>query len=262
MKRMILVISFLALSSAFAQEMPKPELYVLYEEIVKPASVPAYEAASKDFVAALAEKKFSSPMFTWNAYMTNEMHYLYVMRIPGFAALDSSMAEMDKAKTAVGAARWADLERRGGAAMESYNQTVTMRRPDLSYLPANPRLKMEEERYVRLDFYYLLPGKQSEAEAIAKDYVALFKQKNITERYSIFMAVMGNDLPVLVAAIPARSEADLVVADERVNAALGADVRPLEARAMAITRRFERRSAVYRPDLSYPAPPTIVMKEK
>ncbi len=254
MKRIALLVSLLGLSSAFAQDVPKPELYIVHEEVIKPASMMAYEAASKDFVNALAEKKVSSPALTWNAYVTNDMHYLYVVRIPNFAAMDSSMAEWDKAKTAVGATRWADVERRSTEGTASYNEIVTMRRPDLSYMPANPRLKIEEERYVRLDFYYLLPGKQAEAEAVARDYVALFKQKNIAERYSIYITVLGEDLPLLVAAIGAKSEADSVSADERVNATLGADVRPLQARAMAITRKFERRQAVYRPDLSYPAP--------
>ena len=253
MKRIALLVSLLGLSSAFAQDMPKPDLYIVHEEVVKPGSMMSYEGASKDFVNTLAEKKISSPALSWNAYMTNDMHYLYVVRIPNFAAMDSSMAEWDKAKAAVGAARWGDLERRSSEGMSSYSEIVTMRRADLSYMPANPRLKQEEERYVRLDYYYLLPGKQAEAEAVAKDYVALFKQKNIGERYSIFISVLGSDLPLLVAAIPAKSAADLLSADERVNATLGADVRPLQGRAMALTRRFERREAAYRPDLSYPS---------
>jgi len=260
MKRIALLVSLLSLSSAFSQEMPKPELYIIHEEGIKPSSMMSYEAASKDFLNALAEKKVSSPAMMWNAYLTDDMHYLYVSRIPNFAALDSMQPEWDKAKTAVGAARWADLERRGSEGIASYNEIVTMRRPDLSYAPANPRLKMEEQRYFRLDFYYLMPGKQAEAEAIAKDYVVLFKQKNIAESYNIYMGVLGNDLPVLVAVIPAKSAADQAMADERVNAALGADVRPLEARAMAITRRFDRRQATYRPDLSYPAPMAMPAK--
>jgi hypothetical protein len=260
MKRIALLVSLLSISSAFAQDMPRPELYIVHEELIKPGSMMAYEAASKDFINALAEKKVTSPALTWNAYVTDDMHYLYVVRIPNFAAMDSSMGEWDKAKAAVGAARWADLERRGSEGMASYNEIVTMRRPDLSYMPANPRLKMEEQHYVRLDFYYLVPGKQAEAEAIAKDYIALFKQKNIAESFNIYIGVMGNDLPVLVAAIPAKSGADQAMADERVNATLGADVRPLQARAMAITRRFDRRTATYRPDLSYPAPMTMPAK--
>lgn len=250
MKRMILVFSFFALSTAFAADMPKPELYLIHEELIRPESMPAYESAAKDFMAALAEKKVSSPALTWNAYITDDLHYLYVMPIASFAALDSSPAEWDKAKAAVGADRWSTLERRGAAATSSYNEFVTMHRPDLSYIPANPRLKPEEERFIQLNFYYLLPGKQSEAEAISRDYVALFKQKNISDPFSIYMGVMGNDLPVVVAVIPAKSAADQIAAEERINAALGADLLPLQARAMAVTRRFDRRTATFRPDLS------------
>jgi hypothetical protein len=254
MKRTILLVSFLAFSAAFAADMPKPELYLIHEEVIKPGSMMAYEAAGKDFLAALSEKKFNSPALIFNAYMTNDLHYLYIFPIANFASLDSSYVEWEKAKLAMGADRWAALERRSADASVSYNEIVTMRRPDLSYAAANPRLKPDEQKYVRLDFYYLVPGKQSEAEAIARDYAALFKAKNITESYSIYLGVLGNDLPVLVAAVPARSAADQAAADERVNATLGADVLPLQARAMAITRRFERRDATFRPDLSRMAP--------
>lgn len=260
MKRMVLLVSFLTLTTAVAQEMPKPQLYVIHEEVVKPAQMMAYEAVSKEFVSTLAEKKVNSPALTWNAYMTNDMHYLYLVRIPNFAAMDTSMGEWEKAKNSVGAARWTDLERRGSEPMVSYNEFVAMLRPDLSYKPANPRLKMEEQRYFRVDFYYLIPGKMAEAEAIAKDYVALFKQKNIAESFSIFIDILGDDLPLLVASVPAKSEADAVAADERVNSALGADGQALQARAMAITRRFERRSSTFRPDLSYPSQMTSSAK--
>jgi hypothetical protein len=130
-----------------------------------------------------------------------------------------------------------------------------MRRPDLSYVPANPRLKPEEQKYVRLQFYYLVPGKEMEAEAIARDYVALFKQKNVTESFSIYISILGDDLPLLVAAIPAKSPADYAAADERTNSITGAEGRALGQRALAITRRIETREAILRPDLSYPPPP-------
>jgi len=251
MKRTILLVAFLALPSAFAADMPKPDLYVIEEEVIKPGAMAAYEAAGKDFMAAFAQTKLSSPALMWNAYVTDDLHYLYVFPIANFAALDSSQGEWEKVKGAMGADRWASLERRASDPLVSYNKFVTMRRMDLSYVPANPRLKQDEQRFTRLDFYYLVPGKDAEAEAIAKDYVALFKQKNISEPYTIYTSVLGNDLPLLVAAIPGKSAADVTAAEERVNAALGADVLPLQARAMAITRRFDRREATYRPDLSH-----------
>lgn len=255
MRRVLLLLSLLLACSAFGADMPKPELYVIHEEVVRPSAIAAYESAARDFLATLAEKKVSSPALTFNTYMTNDLHYIYIVRIPNFAALDMSQSEWEKAKAMVGVDRWTDLERRGNEPMVSYSEIVTVRRPDLSYAPANPRLKQEEQRYARLDFYYLMPGKEKEAEAVAHDYIALFKAKNITEPYSIYTSVFGDDLPLWVVAVPAKSEADFVAADERVNSTLGADVRPLQQRALAVSRRIEHRSVNYRPDLSYQGAP-------
>ncbi len=88
----------------------------------------------------------------------------------------------------------------------------------------------------------------------------MFKSKNIPDGYNIYMGMLGTDLPVLLASISAKSESDLVAADERTNTTLGANVRPLQQRAMAITRRFERREAMVRPDLSYPMPTATAAK--
>jgi hypothetical protein len=261
MKRTFLPLcSILVSLAAFGQQMSKPELFLVHEEIIKPSSLMQYEAASKDFISALTEKKFISPMLNWRAFMTPDMHFVYIGHLDNFASLDSMESEWGRAREAVGPARWDDTDRRFGDATSSYNDFIVMYRPDLSYIPANPRLSMSDRRYVRWDFHYLLPGHQKEAEAIARDYVALFKQKNLPDSFNIYMAVYGNDLPLLVVAIPGKSEADLLAADDRVNTTLGADVRPLQQRALAITRKFERREGTLRPDLSYPAPAAPTMK--
>lgn len=58
MKRTFLLISLLVSFSAFAQQaqMPKPQLFLVHEEMVKPSAVMQYEASSKDFLTALSEK--------------------------------------------------------------------------------------------------------------------------------------------------------------------------------------------------------------
>ena len=252
MKRTFLLFLLLASFSAFAQqaEMPKPQLYIVHEEVAKPSGMMQYEASAKDFVAALSEKKV--PALNWRTFMTSDFHYIYLAPIANFAAYDAMQSEWGRARDMVGASRFDEVMHRGNDAMVSYNEQIVMWRPDLSYMPAAPRLAQTDRRYFRWDFYYLLPGHEKESEQIARDYVALFRQKGITDSFNIYTAVLGTDLPLLVAAIPAKSQTDLLAADERNNATLGADVRPLQQRAMAITRRFERREGTLRPDLSYP----------
>jgi len=254
MKRFVLLVSFLAFSSAFAADMPKPEFFIVHEELAKPNSLVAYEAATRDLIAAMTEKKVNVPFSNWRTFSTTDMHYYFVAQVDGFAALDKIPAGFAKARDMVRAARWDDISRRGNETMSSYNEFVVMHRPDLSYTPANPRVAAADRRYFRWEFYYIIPGKEQEAEQVARDYIALFKQKNIGDPFNIYVALSGNDLPLWVVSIPAKSETDLVAADAQVNATVGDAIRPLQARALAVTRRFERREGMLRPDLSYSAP--------
>jgi hypothetical protein len=259
MRRILLLVSCLTASASLAQNMPKPDLYLVHEEIAKPSSMAGYESAGRDFLSALTEKKVNSPALRWTTFTTTDMHYIYLVHLDSFAALDNSNAEWNKARETVGATRWDDLSNRGNSAVQSYNESIVMYRPDLSYNPATPRVPMAERRFYRWDIYYLIPGKEKEAEQVAKDYAALYKQKNMTDSWNLYQGLIGSDLPVFIVAIPARNETDLVTADQGVNNTLGADLRTLQARAVALTRRFERREGISRPDLSYP-PPTSAAK--
>ena len=259
MKRTLLAVALLLFPLIAAQAQnappaPKPQLFVIHEEIAKPSMLAQYESTTREFFKALTDAKVDPAVFSVNTYVTPDFHYIYLAPISSFAGMDKIAGMFMSMGNAVGNDRWQDLMRRGGATMESYSETVTMLRPDLSYVPANPRLKPEDRKYFRLEFFYLIPGKEQDAEAIARDYATLFKQKNWPEGYSIFMALTGENLPLLVVSIPAKSLADYVAADDRLNATLGADIKPLQARALSITRKFELRDVTARPDLVYPPP--------
>lgn len=257
MKRTALALALLALPlfSAFAADMPKPDLYVVHEEVVPPGMMMRYEAVTKEMLGTLASKNVMNPNVAFSAFMTNDMHYVYLSRLTGgLSGLEAMYNAWMSMPDAVGKDKWKDLETRGSATMSSYNEILIMRRPDLSYEPASPRLTREEQVYYHWQFYYLQAGKESEAEQICRDYVALFKSKNVPDGFTIFMAMMGQDLPLLVAAIPARNPADFAMVDQKNSATLGDDLRALQMRALSITRRLENREGWYRPDLSYPMP--------
>src|ERR1044071_101302 len=254
MRRTALALALLLLPAAvFAQ--PKPTFITVHEEIVPPAMIMRYEAMLREFVGTLAAMNISVPNVAFSTFMAPVFHYVYVSRVQdgltGYATMFNAwMALPDK----VGKDKWQDLMTRSLGTTSSYNEVLAMRRDDLSYMPATPRLKPEEQAYAKWQFYYLVPGKESEAEQVAKDYAALFKAKNIADGVTVYMVMSGNDLPLLVVATTGKSAADYAANDDKVNAMLGNDVRPLQARALAITRKFEMREGWYRPDLSYPSP--------
>ena len=256
MKRGLLALGFLFLAvSVSGQATPeKPQYFLIHEEMAKPSMLQQYEGASRDLVAAFKEKSADPKVFIVNVFATTEFQYLYVVPIANWGGLDVFQQSWMAFGQTVGKERWRDVMTRGNNAMSSYNEFVIMRRPDLSYTPASPRLKPEEQAFVHMTFYYLDPARSDESEQIAKDYVALFKAKNISDAFSIYQVLSGTDLPILLATTRAKSAADFYANDEKVNAMLGADVRALQARALAITRKLEVRDAMYRPELSYPGP--------
>lgn len=255
----LIALALLTSLSAFAADAPKPQLYAVHDETANPSMIPQYESVTKGLLKAFNEKNVTSPSFYVTTFMTSDMHYVYVTPIDNFAQLDQVNKDWMDAANIVGADRWAELMKRGNASMVSYDEEVWTQRLDLSYQPENPRISMADHRYYRWQFYYLKPGTEQQAEQIAKDYVALFKEKKIADSYTIFTAVNGHDLPILLVTIPAKSAADFAAAEEKNNAILGDGLKALQARVMAIMRKFEQREAWLRPDLSR-FPPTPAAK--
>src|SRR5947209_3578599 len=177
MKRLSLAVLLALVSlSAFAVEPPKQQLYVLFEDVLNPSMIAQYEGATKDLFGAFGEKKMTSPSFGVNTYMTADMHYMYMTPLANWAQLDTIDKDWMGASEVIGKDRWADIHKRRNPAILSYDEVVVARRDDLSYMPENPRLPRESEPFARLDYYYLRPGTEAQAEQVAKDYVALFKE--------------------------------------------------------------------------------------
>lgn len=257
MKKALAIVGLLFLALPIFGQMaaaPKPQYYLIHEEIVRPNMLAQYEATTREFFNLLGEQKVDPKVFGVNTYVTTDMHYVFVAPISNFSGVDSIYQVFMNLGQGPAKDRFNDLTRRGNATMYSYNEFVAVRRDDLSYVPATPRLKPEERRFVHWQFYYLDGSRMSEAEQIARDYVTLFKSKNIPDGFTIFEALSGNDLPLWVVASTGRSAADYYSNDEKNLATLGADVRPLQARALAVTRKYEVKDGTARTDIGYPIP--------
>ena len=155
MKRTVVAIVLLAVClsvSALAQQ--PPPMILVYDEVVKPDSIQAYERSSKEFFQILADQM---PQAKWSAIMTDDFHYVYVIPIPGMAAIDAMHQEMEKMMKAVGPEKFGRIMEESGKTSEYTNALVLMRRDDLSYKPATA-LKPEEIKVVEYNFYYLKPG--------------------------------------------------------------------------------------------------------
>jgi hypothetical protein len=230
----------------------QPKLFVLHQEAVRPGQIKVYEDTTKEFVAALQQHRSSIPGFAFSVVMGDDFTYNYLSQVPDFAYAGSVYSMLDKVGQEVGAARWGDLMQRNGAAVDSVSDSFFVEDPSLSYSPAAPRLKPEEERFLHFDLYYVQPGREMEADAVARDFAALFRAKKMANGYRLMKLAFGHGGPLLVVAVPARDAEDYAAQDGKDRAALGAEGQALFNRAFALTRRFERHDGWVRPDLSLP----------
>lgn len=235
-----------------AEGAPQPAFFVLHQEVVRPSMLPAYEQVTKEFISTVQQHHAASPSFSFTCFAGDDFVYTYVTPLKSFADLDAIYAGFQALTTAVGEGKWNDLMKRGGAPAEMIRESIFMEDPSLSYAPAQPRLQPDEARFFHFDLYYLQPGREMEADAVAREIATLFRKKGIPDSYRLFKSVLGGDMPLLIVSIPAKDPVDFATRDAAVRAALGSEGAALFARAFALTRRFDRHDAWLRTDLSLP----------
>jgi hypothetical protein len=194
--------------------------------------------------------KAKMPHFSFNCLASPDFTYTFVAPIPNMAGMDAINADFGALAQAAGAS-FADLNKRGGAATEYIKEWIIQLVPELSYSPAEPRAQ-GAPRYFHYGIYYVIPGREPEAEAVGAEYVKLFKAKAVKNGYNVYKVVMGPELPAYIVSVGAADAAEYHADDAKLAALLGTEFQALGARTIALTRRFETREAVARPDLSVP----------
>jgi hypothetical protein len=248
------IVALCLLAAAAAAQDAKPRFFVLHQEVVRPDRVEAFEAATKEFVATVRQHQKVSPQFHFNAVQGDDFTYSFVLPLADLASLDALSQGFAALAQAVGEAKFADLMKRGGATYEWADESILIEEPGMSYAPANPRLKPEEVRFLHFDLYYVQPGREPEADALAREFVALFKQKAIPDGYRLFKVFLGKDMPLYAVVAPAKDEADFATRDAANRQTLGKEGEALFARAASLCRRLDHYGGWVRPDLSV-APP-------
>jgi hypothetical protein len=195
------------------------------------------------------ENRAAMPSFAFTGFAGTDLTYSFLAPIQGMAGGDRLRAEFEALGRAAGQ-RMGEVMSRSGEATESMADWIIEEHPASSYAPATPRLDPAACNYTTVDFYYLQPGREMEARALSKEFVALWKSKGIKDGWRYYEAVTGPDLPLVLIQVDAKDAADFAAADAANAAALGAEGQALFAKALALTRRIERRSALRRPDLS------------
>jgi len=231
----------------------KPQLWAVWEIVVKPPQDEAYYKACKDEVAILAKYKYPYDIY---AYYVSAFRYMFVTPLKNYADMDNMyQADEDFAKKA--GDEYKNLRKAFKGTYESIGESTWYGMPDLGYEPASPRLKPEEEKFILDDSNYVEAGKGEEFEGVLKEMVALCKSKNVTEGWQVYVCDIGPEMPVYVVSWSGKDIADVYGYFKTISDMLGEEGKALMAKANALLRKEILQERWYLPELSY-----IVPKEK
>lgn len=211
-----------------------------------------YESTTKEFGAMM---RGANIPFHYDVISSDDFHYYYALPMKSMGDVDKIMQIfMVELPQKVGKDKLTAMMRRGGATMEKANDWIVVRRDDISYKPAKPRLKPEEMKHARYDYYYLRPGMEDLVDQIANEWKAASAAANLGDGFTIYQAIVAADLPFIVVETVGKDPADLAAQSAKNMQALGDRARTLNNRTFDVVRRFESKFGRPRPDLSNPAP--------
>lgn len=246
---LVLAASILAFALPAPAQEKKPQFWFAEYYAVKPPMVAQFEAAVKEMNASLWTA-FAWP-WTMETYSTEDFYYYFFYPFENLTEVDKAFSMFDTMLAKLGAQKWDALNKKFGAASESFKQFTVTFSPELSYIPEKPRLKPEEMKFVYWGFCYVLPGKEKEFEAQFKKIVALFKAKNVDHGFNTCVGGIGLDLPLYVYAEAGKSAADFWLTSEKVMKVVDPEATKLWNEALTLMRKFEFKMGAFRPELSY-----------
>jgi len=225
-----------------------PELIYVFDIDVKPSMAAEYEAAQKEMIAIYP--KYGWP-YTSYAYSTDDFHYYFVYPVKDMADIEKAWQTWYGIVEKIGAAKWGELAKRSGKTYK-YERAATYRhRPDMSYIPKKPRLKAEEAPYTYWGMCYVIPGMEKEVEEHFKKIAEIFAKHNADSGWETWVGETGTDMPCYIYVETGKNAGDFWSHSDKIMQKFGDEVMPLWRKTQALFRKYEYKTGMFRPDLSF-----------
>lgn len=243
----LLIVIFLFPHGLFAQEEPKKQLYLVWDYVVKPDMVEEFEDVVIKRITLYRKYKSLYPMST---YVTKNFHYYFTVPMESLADVEKMYSIVDKIAEEAGE-KWQEANKGLTDTYEYRKRGFITLRPELCYIPENPRLQLEEQKFFHWGFCFIKPGKEAEFESIQKDWAKLFEENNISTGFNLYVGGIGTDQPFYFYAMNGKNFSDYWNQHYKDFQVLGESAGKLNSKGLQTLRKFEEKTGRYRPDLSY-----------
>ena len=131
--------------------------------------------------------------------------------------------------------------------------SITVFRPDLSYVPENPAFVVDFSRpfYQLVVMYHIKADKSKQAEAMGKQVKTLNEQSNSPMGYWVYECICGPDVPTMIVVLQAKDKAAFVNLDQKMQANPNKEIEKLFQENVDVLTGMETMDGTYVPQASY-----------
>lgn len=193
-QNIMLTLALLLAVGATAQN----QLFYVHEDQVKPSKSVEYRKLMQEFMDAAKKHNFD---MTWSMLVKSNDAMLTIVPISNMADLDKNMLAPLSEK--MGKGKLEDLYARMDKCYDAHGSYLMTWAKDLSYVPDNPSLGDESQRYRRYHYYYVKPENSKAMAEKIKAIKNVFESKKSKMNYRIFHSGLGTMGEYYVAVVPA-----------------------------------------------------------
>lgn len=240
---------FMCSQLLIAQEVPKDQLFIVREEVARVDMWDKYESTSKQWVEMMTKGGLDLPYV--RASQRDDGHYYYLIPINNYADVDKLPGIFGSAIEKSGKDKWTEFMVENEGSMVTHRDYVVRLSAEYSYVPKEPRLKMEDAKFIHWMYFHFKLENRQELLAILKEWKKLYEDKNIKNGYNVWIVELGLDNNMMVLTESFKDGADFYTSQKEDNALMEAEANALWAKMAPMVTSIDNKYGSPRPDLGY-----------
>jgi hypothetical protein len=239
---------FLHAPKSFSQEM-KDQMFLIHEEVVNINMWDKYESTSKEWVELMNGAGLDLPYI--QASQRDDGHYYYIIPIANYAEIDKMQGIFNSAIEKVGKEKWGKFMIENNSTIESSKDFIATRSAKYSYMPADPRTKQEDVKFIHWMFFTYKMENRKEVMDILSEWKKLYEDKKIKSGYQIWLIELGLDNNMIALTEGYKDGADFYTSQQADNALMEKEAGALWTKMSQFITSIDNKYGNPRPDLGY-----------
>lgn len=245
-KLLLILLLLSSLALLYGQETKTTRLMIM-QDVVYPYKMDAYEKAQKDMNEFISK---NYPAVTWTCLQYDNYTYIYTINIGDYGKIDE-MNKMwqDKMKT-VNQQEFKKYADEFLGTISQTNQLIVTKDDKGSYSSKDPYIKRADAKFLHWDYFELIPGKEDDAIAIAREEAAYSEKIKQKMDYNLWHVSVGPNTNAIVFVSWDKSRVDFFTNMEKDNKLGGKEMEDMDKKFMSYVQKFDHWNGKPRPDLS------------